>query len=73
MPNGSHSLVDVARCRTMLKLACEACGRRAQYRTDRLLERFGPDIALPDLRHELAQYPRRGSTSEPCQVSYLFD
>jgi hypothetical protein len=27
--------------------------------------------ALPDLRHELAQCPRRGSMSEPCQVGYL--
>jgi hypothetical protein len=36
----------------------------------RLLERFPPEIALPDLCHELAQCPRRGSMSEPCQVGY---
>jgi hypothetical protein len=24
-----------------------------QYRIDRLLEQYGPDIAMPDLRHEL--------------------
>src|SRR5205085_7971096 len=71
MPNGSYSLEDVARHRSMLKLACEACGRRGQYRVDRLLERFPPDITLPDLRHELAQCLRRGSMSEPCQMGYL--
>jgi hypothetical protein len=27
--------------------------------------------ALPDLRHELAQCPRCGSMSDPCQVGYL--
>jgi hypothetical protein len=69
MPNGSWSLGEAAhRRRTMLRLACL---RQGQYRVDRLLERFGPDIALPDLRHELAQCPRRGSTSEPCQVSAM--
>lgn len=47
-----------------------ACGRRGQYRIDRLLERFPPEIALPDLRHELAQCPQRGSMSHPCQVEY---
>ena len=67
----SYSLGDAARVRSMLRLTCAACGRPGQYRIDRLLERFGPDITLPDLRHELAQCPRRGSMSEPCQVEYV--
>ena len=71
MPDGSYSLAEYAQRRSILRLACEACGRRGQYRMDRLLERFPPDIALPDLRHELAQCSRRGSISTPCQVSYL--
>jgi len=71
MPNGSYSLAEVTYMRAMLRLACPACGRHGQYRTDRLLERFGPEIALPDLRHELAQCPRRGSMSDPCQVEYI--
>jgi hypothetical protein len=71
MPNGSYSLTEAAERRAMMRLTCPACGRRGQYRIDWLLERFGPDIALPDLRHELAQCPRRGSMSEPCQVGYV--
>jgi hypothetical protein len=71
MPHGSLSLGEIARRRAMLRLACLACGRRGQYRVDRLLKRFPPSIALPDLRHELAQCPRRGSMSEPCQVGYV--
>jgi hypothetical protein len=71
MPNGSYSLAEAARNRAMLRLACAACGRHGRYRVDRLLERYGPAIALPDLRHELAQCPRRGSMSEPCQVGYV--
>jgi hypothetical protein len=28
-------------------------------------------MALPDLRHELAQCPRRHNMGDPCQVSYV--
>ena len=70
MPKGSISLAEAAQWSALLRLACAACGRRGQYRIDRLLRRFGPDITLPDLRHELAQCPRRGSMSDPCQVEY---
>jgi hypothetical protein len=38
---------------------------------DRLLERYGADIAMPDLRHELAQCPHRRDMSNPCQVKYV--
>jgi hypothetical protein len=71
MPNGSYSLGEAAARLRMLRLACPACGRRGQYRIDRLIQRFGPDVAVPDLRHELAQCPRRRSYSEACQVRYL--
>jgi hypothetical protein len=54
---------------TMLRFACAKCGHAGQYRIDRLLERL--DIALPDLRHELAQCPRRQRMSDPCQVGYV--
>jgi hypothetical protein len=42
-----------------------------RYRIDRLLDRFGPDIAPPDLRHELAQCSRRHNMGDPYQVSYV--
>ena len=64
MPNGSYSLSEAAAPRNMLRLACPACGRSGQYRIDRLLEEHGPDVALQDLRHELAQCPRRSSMSD---------
>jgi len=63
-PIRSPKLLATARC-------CGLPAQLGQYRIDRLLDRFGPDIALPDLRHELTQCPHRGSMSEPCQVSYL--
>jgi hypothetical protein len=53
----------------MVRLVCDKCGRRGQYRIDRLLEQYGPDIAMPDLRHELAQCPHRRDMSNPCQVN----
>ena len=43
----------------------------ARFRIDRLLERNDPDIAMPDLRHELAQCPHRRDMSNPCQVKYV--
>src|SRR5262249_51783399 len=43
-------------------LSCPKCGRSGQYRKQTLIERFGPDIRLPDLREELAQCERRGPT-----------
>jgi hypothetical protein len=36
-----------------------------------LIEQYGGDIAMPDLRHELAQCPHRGDMSDPCQVEYV--
>jgi hypothetical protein len=71
MPHGSYSLGETAAKQKMVRLVCDKCGRRGQYRTDRLLEQYGPDIAMPDLRHELAQCPRRNDWSNPYQVEYV--
>ena len=71
MPHGSYSLGEAATMLHMLRLECSKCGRAGQYRIDKLIERFGPDIALPDLRHELAQCSRRHNMSDPCQVGYV--
>ena len=70
MPHGSMSLGEAAAQWHMLRLRCPKCHRAGQYRIDRLLEQYGPDIALPDLRHELAQCPHRHSMNDPCQVGY---
>jgi len=49
MPHGSYSLGEVAAKLNMIRLTCPKCHRAGQYRVDKLLERCGPDIAMPDL------------------------
>jgi hypothetical protein len=71
MPHGSHSLGEAAAKLNMIRLTCAKYHRTGQYRVDNLLERYGPDIAMPDLRHELAQCPHRHDMSDPCQVEYV--
>jgi hypothetical protein len=77
MPHGSYSLGETAAKQKMVRLVCDKCGRRGQYRIDRLLERYGPDIAMPDLRHELAQMPASAgheqSLSGQVPVKYVDD
>jgi hypothetical protein len=46
MPHGSYSLGETAAKQNMVRLVCDKCGRRGQYRIDRLLERYGQDIAM---------------------------
>jgi hypothetical protein len=41
-----------------------------QYRKTTLLDRYGADMSMPDLRHELAQCPRRNNWSDPWMVVY---
>jgi hypothetical protein len=44
---------------------------RRAVSVDRLIEEYGPGIAMPDLRHELARCPHRRDMSDPCQVEYV--
>jgi hypothetical protein len=72
MPSGgSYSLGEAAAKLHMIRLQCDKCGCRGQYQSDRLLEKYGPDIAMPDLRHKLAQCPHRGDMSNPGQVAFV--
>jgi hypothetical protein len=71
MPHGSYSLGEAAAKLQMVRLSCPKCGRTGQYRVHKLLERYGPEIAMPDLRHQLAQCPHRSDMSDPCQVEYV--
>jgi len=57
----------------IVRLVCDKCGRRGQYQIDRLLEQYGPDIAMPDLHHELAQCRCRRDMSNPVRCSTLID
>jgi hypothetical protein len=54
----------------MVRISCQKCGRAGQYRRQTLIDRYGPDIAMPDLRRELAQCPRRTTWHDPCMVIY---
>src|SRR5262249_28202552 len=71
MPHGSYSLGEIATQFNMVRLRCDKCGRRGQYRVDKLLKQYGPDIPMPDLRHELAQCPHRRNMSDPRQVRFV--
>jgi hypothetical protein len=44
----------------IVRLSCEKCGRAGQYRKQNLIERYGANIRLPDLRWEISQCGRRG-------------
>jgi hypothetical protein len=55
----------------IVRLSCSKCGRTGQYRKQNLIERFGADIRLPDLREEIAQYERRGLMHDACMVRYV--
>ena len=53
-----------------VRLVCDKCGRAGKYRKQKLIEQFGADILLPDLRHEIAKCERMGSMSDGCGVRY---
>ena len=55
----------------MVQLACEKCGRAGQYRKENLVEQFSAGIALPDLRHEIANCERRAKLGDACRVHYV--
>ena len=55
----------------MVELACEKCGRRGRLRRDKLIEAYGPDVALPDLRTLIARRDRSANMSDPCGVYYV--
>jgi len=55
----------------LVRLSCEKCGRSGQYRKQKLIERYGADIRLPDLREEIAQCRRQGQMHDTCMVRYV--
>ena len=55
----------------MVRLSCEKCGRSGQYRKQKLIERYGANIRLPDLREEIAQCERSRRMYDACMVRYV--
>ena len=54
-----------------VRLSCPKCGRAGQYRKQNLIERYGADMRLPDLREEIANCSRRGQWHDGCMVRYV--
>ena len=69
MHSGSFSLAQFPL--EMVELACEKCGRRGRLQKAKLVEAYGPEIALPDLRTLIARCDRAGSMSNPCGAYYV--
>ena len=55
----------------MVRLVCDRCGRRGQYRKETLIDRHGPDIVGADLLVAVADCPRhRALGEERCGIVY---
>jgi len=67
--NGSFTLREYPA--GLVRLSCPRCGRNGQYRKQNLIEKFGANIRLPDLRHELAKCEWRGKMHDACGVHYV--
>lgn len=55
----------------LVRLACKKCGRAGQYRKQALIDQYGADIRLPDLREEIAQCDRARQMHDACRVHYV--
>ena len=55
----------------LVQLSREKCGRSGQYRKQKLIERYGADMRLPDLREEIAQCSHHGQMHDACIVRYV--
>jgi hypothetical protein len=54
----------------MVRLACDYCHRRGQYRKETLIARFSGDVLMPDVRHLIAECPRKDAPGAACGVYY---
>ena len=54
----------------MVRFECKRCGRKGQYGKQHLIWRFGPEIALPDLRVKMANCEHEGKMHDTCSVFY---
>jgi hypothetical protein len=54
MANGAWTLGEYPLL--MVRISCAKCAGAGQYRRSKLIDRFGPDMSMPELRHELARF-----------------
>ncbi len=70
---GSLSLDDVSRRFHMPEVRCGNCTRRGRLRIDKLIDEYGRDMSLPDLRKFLAsecEHKTAARRKDQCQVFY---
>jgi len=67
--NGALTLVDYPS--EIVRLACNCCDRRGQYRRSTLITLFGPSASFPDVLAGLARCPKAGDVSAPCGAFYI--
>ena len=70
---GSLSLDDVSRRFRMLEVRCGNCTRQGRLRIDKLIDEYGRDMSLPDLRTILAgdcEHKAEARRADRCQVFY---
>ncbi len=70
---GSLSLDDVNRRFRMLEVRCGNCTRHGRLRIDKLIDEYGREMSLPDLRTILAgdcEHKMAARRKDQCQVFY---
>jgi hypothetical protein len=68
MVKGCYTLADG--CDPMVRMYCPDCHRFAQFRRNGLIERFGPDYAMPSLLRTLKPCSIGAGLSGPqCQLA----
>ena len=68
---GSYSLAEWPD--DVVRLVCDRCGRRGQYRKGRLLSEHPADIAMPDLLRVIANCDRYDPLTGGCGAHYDLD
>ena len=71
--NGSLTLGEIGHHLPVLDVNCDRCHRMGRLRTQRLIDRYGSAMRLPDLHTELAgdcPNNRPASFADRCRVQY---
>lgn len=73
--SGSYTLADVTIPK--IEIVCDVCRRRGVYSTQRMLERFGPDIVLPELKTRLVSEggcrDQSAHSLQGCKAKFSYD
>lgn len=65
----AYILGDVRAARVVLE--CDLCSRRGEWSTQRLIDKHGRDITMPDLKAELVTCTElRVNPLSPCRATY---